>query len=287
MIDGQGVNVGIPLSGIPPADVPPGIPPGWDVPTSWSTITTCRWYINSLGTSQVTIGDASDAAGYFINYTNAPRSAQANYVVTNQDLGDVSLPVQMTNFTAQATSREGVTLSWATESETNSAGFHIWRGESENAINTRVTSALIPSHGNSSSRNDYTFTDRNAHGKTFWYKIEEVSLTGQSQFLGPINVEAALPLPEQFSVSRNYPNPFNPETTVHYELPEDGVVSVRVFDLMGREVKMLADGYMTAGRYDAKWDGTNHFGNAVSSGMYFVRVQAGEFSAVRKMTLMR
>jgi hypothetical protein len=266
---------------------PPGNPDGWDVTYSWQRIATFRWTINSLTSTQVTINDASDAAGYFDNWTNAPKGGMTGFVVTNQDLGDVSLPVQMTNLSAQATSREGVILNWTTESETNSAGFHVWRGESENAINLRVTSVLIPNHGNSSSRNEYTFTDRDAHGETFWYKIEEVSLDGQSQFIGPITVEAAMPLPEQFSVSRNYPNPFNPETTIHYELPEDASVSVRVFDLMGREVKTLTDVQMSAGRYDAKWDGTNQFGNAVSSGMYFIRVQAGEFSAVRKMTLMR
>jgi hypothetical protein len=264
-----------------------GNPPGWAVTTSWQRVGTFRWTINSLSTVNMYISDDTDEAAYYDNYTNAPPGGLTDWVVSNQDLGDVSLPVQMTGFTAQASSREGVTLNWATESEMNSAGFHIWRGESENAISLRVTSALIPSHGNSSSRNEYAFTDRNAHGKTFWYKIEEVSVSGQSQFIGPIAVEAAMPLPEQFSVSRNYPNPFNPETTIHYELPEDVSVSVRVFDLMGREVKTLADGYVSAGRYDAKWDGTNQFGNAVSSGMYFVRVQAGEFSVVRKMTLMR
>jgi hypothetical protein len=265
-----------------------GDPPGWNVTDSWQRVVTMRWKIASLTPPvTITIDDGTDAGGYFVSLNNNPPAGVVEWAVSNQDLGDVSLPVQMTGFTAQATSREGVTLNWITESETNSAGFHIWRGESENAISLRVTSALIPSHGNSSSRNEYTFTDRDAHGKTFWYKIEEVSHDGQSQFLGPIAVEAAMPLPEQFSVSRNYPNPFNPETTVHYELPEDASVSVRVFDLMGREVKTLTDGHVSAGRYDAKWDGTNQFGNAVSSGMYFIRVQAGEFSAVRKMTLMR
>jgi hypothetical protein len=270
----------------------PGDPPGWDVTTSWKTLVTLRWTINTLGTVDVGISDITDAAAYFNTLTNAYEppavsDGATNWVVSNEDLVDVSLPVQMTNLSARATSREGVTLSWSTESETNSAGFHVRRGESENAIDRRITAALIPSHGTSSSRNEYSYTDRNAHGRTYWYRIEEVSLDGESLFIGPISVEAAEPLPEQFSVSRNYPNPFNPETTLHYELPEDADVSVRVFDLMGREVKTLVDGRMTAGRYDARWDGTNPLGNAVSSGIYFVRVQAGDYSGVRKVTLMR
>jgi len=94
-------------------------------------------------------------------------------------------------------------------------------------------------------------------------------------------------LPVEFSLGRNYPNPFNPNTHLAYSLPEGGPVSLKVFDLLGREVRTLVNETMTAGIYDAVWDGRDDNGLAVTTGIYMVRMKAGEFNTTQKVVLMK
>lgn len=88
--------------------------------------------------------------------------------------------------------------------------------------------------------------------------------------------------PEEFSLSQNYPNPFNPSTTINYQIPEDGMVTIKLYDILGKEIKTLAQGYKTRGRYSINFDASD-----LSSGIYIYRIQAGEYTASRKMTLIK
>jgi hypothetical protein len=224
----------------------------------------------------ITIDDGTDAAAYFNNHENVPYLSSppfaTDFNVSNQDLGDVSLPVQMAEMKATASPKKGIVLTWATESEVNSAGFHVWRNEREGGGYARISTALIPSHGNSSMRNEYSFTDANVKGGlTYWYKIEEVSTDGASRFNGPISVLGMDRIPDKFALSQNYPNPFNPETTFSYDLPEDSRVGIRIYSLLGAEMKTLENGQKSAGHYTLTWDGKDNLGRTVSSGIYFIR----------------
>ncbi|MBN2202459.1 T9SS type A sorting domain-containing protein [bacterium] len=89
-------------------------------------------------------------------------------------------------------------------------------------------------------------------------------------------------LPLSFRLDQNHPNPFNPSTFIGFRLPVSGQVSVKVYDMMGREVAVLADRHLPAGSHRFQWDASG-FG----SGVYFCRIQAGDFTAVRKMVLMK
>jgi hypothetical protein len=91
--------------------------------------------------------------------------------------------------------------------------------------------------------------------------------------------------PVQFSLSQNHPNPFNPETEISYSLPQDCRVKLIIFNLMGQKVRDLVDEYQTAGHKTVHWDGKDHAGNEVASGIYFYRLQAGNHDKVRKMIL--
>ncbi|MCK6621004.1 MAG: T9SS type A sorting domain-containing protein [Calditrichaceae bacterium] len=93
--------------------------------------------------------------------------------------------------------------------------------------------------------------------------------------------------PEEFALSQNYPNPFNPATTITLSLPQDSRVSLEVYDITGRKVRTLADQPLPAGVHKIAWDGRNEGGEAVSSGVYIYRVQAGAFVESRKMVLLR
>ncbi len=94
-------------------------------------------------------------------------------------------------------------------------------------------------------------------------------------------------LPTKFAVSQNYPNPFNPSTEISFDLPKSSVVTVVIFDILGREVRRLVDRSMPAGRYRVSWNGMDNGGSRVASGIYIYAIQAGDFSEARKMMLIR
>ena len=83
------------------------------------------------------------------------------------------------------------------------------------------------------------------------------------------------------------PNPFNPATVIGYQLPEAGRVRLAIYTLLGQEVRVLVDEQMEAGSFTATWDGTDELSRRVASGIYLYRIQAGDFSASRRMLLLK
>ncbi|MCH7519980.1 MAG: T9SS type A sorting domain-containing protein, partial [Candidatus Dadabacteria bacterium] len=103
--------------------------------------------------------------------------------------------------------------------------------------------------------------------------------------ISPVGVndrEGLSSVPELYSLSQNYPNPFNPVTTIRFALPEAGNVLLVIYNLRGEEVVRLANGARPAGYHEVIWNATNF-----ASGMYFYRLQAGEFTEIRKMILLK
>jgi hypothetical protein len=94
-------------------------------------------------------------------------------------------------------------------------------------------------------------------------------------------------VPNNYSLSQNYPNPFNPTTTVKFNIAKTTNVSIKIYDITGRLVYNLVDQKMNAGKYDVKWTSINNNGQFVSSGVYFYRIEAGDFTDVKKMVLVK
>ena len=94
-------------------------------------------------------------------------------------------------------------------------------------------------------------------------------------------------LPREFSVAQNFPNPFNPETEISYELPKDAYVTLAVYNLLGQKVKTLVDERQRAARHNIRWGGRDHNGKEVSSGVYFYKIQAEDVKVAKKMVLIR
>jgi len=94
-------------------------------------------------------------------------------------------------------------------------------------------------------------------------------------------------LSKTFQLYQNYPNPFNPSTTIRYSVPAASRVELKIYNTLGQLVTELVDAYQTTGEYSAVWDGKDSNGNLLASGIYFYRIQMGEFSAVRKMTYLK
>ena len=93
-------------------------------------------------------------------------------------------------------------------------------------------------------------------------------------------------IPEQFILYPNYPNPFNPVTTIRYDLPDDAHVTLTIHDLMGREIVTLVDGPRTAGSRSTQWNARDEQGRAVSAGLYLYTIRAGQYSQTNKMVLL-
>jgi hypothetical protein len=93
--------------------------------------------------------------------------------------------------------------------------------------------------------------------------------------------------PSSFKLYSNYPNPFNPVTTLRYDLPEDGLVNITIYDMMGRVVKTLVNSSQIAGYKSIQWNATNDRNELVSAGLYLYTIQAGEFRQTRKMVLLK
>ena len=99
--------------------------------------------------------------------------------------------------------------------------------------------------------------------------------------------EQAADIPADYNLFQNYPNPFNPSTTIRYSIVEPGNVSIKIYDILGREIKTLVNQVKIAGTYSSTWNGDNNFGNKVSSGIYLYRMEAGLFIETRKMIFLK
>ena len=99
---------------------------------------------------------------------------------------------------------------------------------------------------------------------------------------GKLSNESIANIPAEFALGQNYPNPFNPSTTINYDLPSSNFVTLKIYDLVGKEVATLVNEKLDAGRYSATFNGSN-----LASGMYFYKISAGEFTFVRKMVLIK
>ncbi len=126
--------------------------------------------------------------------------------------------------------------------------------------------------------------DRNDANVTIYYRIygkdQAVISSGSHQ----MKIKA---IPDEYALHHNYPNPFNPSTTILYDVPQEGYVSLIVYDLMGREITKLMNGRMDAGYYSMQWNGRNSFGSMVSAGVYFYQIQVNGFVQTKKMLLLK
>ncbi len=103
-----------------------------------------------------------------------------------------------------------------------------------------------------------------------------------------VSVETEDPIiPEEFSVHQNFPNPFNPATEIRFALPKDSHVMITIYNTLGQQIGTLIDMQYLAGFHSVHWDGKDRNGSPVSSGVYLYQIQAGEFSQVKKMSLIR
>jgi len=128
---------------------------------------------------------------------------------------------------------------------------------------------------------EYNFIDSEINSTgTSSYRLKQIDNDGSYEFSKTIEVNFGSPI--NFELSQNYPNPFNPSTTISFNLHKSGVVTLRVYNLMGEEIKTLVEGYREAGIYTVKFNAEGH-----PSGMYLYRLSTNDFTETKKMLFMK
>ena len=190
---------------------------------------------------------------------------------------DIDTPVELTSFTSNIINNE-VQLRWSTATEKNNKGFSIERKSNGNweAI------GFVSGKGTTTEVSNYTFTDK-VNGSKYSYRLKQVDFDGTFEYSPVINVD--LTGPKVYLLSQNYPNPFNPSTIIKFGLATDSKVSVKIFDILGREVATLLNGSLEAGSHEVQFNAKN-----ITSGVYFYKIEANgvdgsKFSATKKMML--
>jgi N-acetylneuraminic acid mutarotase len=208
----------------------------------------------------------------FPDEVRATTTAFSEFILASDDN---QLPVELTEFGFRKVD-SGIELHWRTATELNNSGFEVERKSHGADWNTL---GFVRGRGTTTEAQSYSFLDRTASGKV-QYRLKQVDFDGQFEYSNVIEVDAGAP--KQFALEQNYPNPFNPTTTISYQLPVASQVSLKVYDVLGREVMTLVNGKQEAGVYNLSLNGAT-----LSSGIYFYRLQSGNFVSTKKMMLVK
>ncbi|NUM72350.1 MAG: T9SS type A sorting domain-containing protein [Ignavibacteriaceae bacterium] len=192
-----------------------------------------------------------------------------------------TLPVELTSFTAKMTGTN-VKLNWATASEIDNFGFEIERTlVTEGQDNTFSKIGFVEGNGTVYTPKEYTWIDNtvNRPGR-YQYRLKQIDTDGDFEYSDA--VEVVFEAPKSFELSQNYPNPFNPSTRISFTVPADSRVKISVFNGVGELIKVLEDGIREAGYHSVVFDAAS-----LPSGMYYYRLEAGDFVQSRKMLLIK
>jgi len=196
--------------------------------------------------------------------------------------GQNALPVELNSFSASVANGSTVNLSWETATEVNNYGFDVERS-SGNSDWQKI--GFVAGSGNSNSPKEYSFADNPSGGTSFSYRLKQIDVGGSFQYYDPVTVN--LSLSSKPKLLQNSPNPFNPSTTIKFYTPTTSDVTIKIYDMLGREVTTLINQQTTAGYHIIYWNGKDSRGENVASGVYLYRLTAGGFSETKKMNLLK
>jgi hypothetical protein len=209
----------------------------------------------------------------------------------------IPLAVTLASFTAVYQNGNSI-LHWQTATETNNAGWNVYRSETElQEEGLQVNPELIPGYGTVTEPKNYIFEDTQVElAKTYRYWLESVDYSGSSQTYGPIELQ----IPEQggdtpppidivYGLHNAYPNPFNPETTISFIMKEPGPAEVNIYNIKGQKVVNLYDNFVNKvdEPISLHWDGKDARGRDTGSGIYFYQFKTTGRTQIKKMVLVK
>jgi hypothetical protein len=206
-----------------------------------------------------------------------PMTAPLGYFST---IADAIIPVELINqriFVHGTT----VTINWQTVTETNNLGFEIQSqliDEDKTFTDWKII-GMVKGKGTEAQVSSYEFRDDVLISGTYNYRIKQIDFNGNFTYYNLNRIEI---IPFEFSLSQNYPNPFNPTTTISFQIPNEEFVSLKVFDMLGNEVKTLINEVMNPGIHNLQFDASS-----LTSGIYFYTLKAKEKITSKKMVLVK
>jgi Secretion system C-terminal sorting domain len=203
------------------------------------------------------------------------------------------LPVELTRFSA-INLKNSIALNWATATEVNNYGFEIQRTLNPSPGKGGTPGGwekigFVKGNGNSNSPKEYSFVDNKTPGVSenpgglsskLEYRLKQIDNDGQFKYSKV--VEVLFNVPAEFSLKQNYPNPFNPTTSIRYSIPRAEHVTLKIYDVLGKEAASLVDENKEAGSYNITFNASG-----LASGIYYYRITAGEFTEVKKLMLLK
>jgi hypothetical protein len=194
---------------------------------------------------------------------------------------DVVVPVELTAFTTENMNGE-VIIKWQTATETNNSGFAVERSQ-ESIVSSQKNwenITFVEGNGTTTEVTEYTYRDKIEKPGIYYYRLKQIDFDGTTTFSSEIKVDVNGPV--EFALMQNYPNPFNPSTTISLNLSKSGVVTLKVYNLIGEEIKTLVEGYWEAGIYTVNFNAEE-----LASGMYLYRLSTNGITVTKKMLFMK
>ncbi|MDD3966954.1 MAG: T9SS type A sorting domain-containing protein [Candidatus Neomarinimicrobiota bacterium] len=240
-------------------------------------------YTELSNLTQITFNEAGTEINFVLSGSTVTESISDIVKIEFAELqeGDVALPVELMRFTATRQAGQ-VILYWETGSETENLGFYVER--KQNNESAWETLGFVQGKGSTTALSAYRFTDKNSPDPAASrYRLKQTDYSGSFEYSPEITVaDENLISSNTFRLLPNYPNPFNPVTTISYELTEKNLTTLSVYDLQGREITRLVNDTQNAGLYQVSFDGS-----AISSGVYICRLVSGADTQIIKMLLLR
>jgi type IX secretion system substrate protein len=192
---------------------------------------------------------------------------------------DIPLPVEISIFNSSIVGN-CIKLFWQTENEINNFGFEIFRSENSNKDFNWDNIGFVSGNGNSNYPIEYSFIDDQASSGIYYYRLKQIDNDGKFEFskIIEVNFETII----NFELAQNYPNPFNPTTSIKYQIPNDGNVSLKIYDDLGAEVRTLVNTTQVKGKYEVNFDASQ-----LASGVYIYRIEINDFVSSKKMILLK
>jgi hypothetical protein len=188
----------------------------------------------------------------------------------------VTIPVELASFTAMCLKDKAV-LNWSTATETNNRGFEI---ERKSSSSDWEKIGFVSGNGTTAKEHSYAFEDVDLPAGNLRYRLKQIDMDGAYTYSKETELNSGAI--NAFTLEQNYPNPFNPSTTIGYSVPAASKVNLKVYDMLGREVAVLVNETMPAGGYEVKFNASG-----LSSGVYFYKLRAGNFTITKKLNLIK
>jgi pectinesterase len=228
----------------------------------------------------------TEAATYTLSTMFAKNSSNStnityDWMPTNQPVDNITitlLPVELTSFAATA-SKSSATLAWQTATEKNNYGFNVERRTLGSGAWT--TLGFVKGNGTTNNAHTYGYTDARIATGTYVYRIKQIDNDGS--FTYSSEAQVAVGEASRIMTLANYPNPFNPTTTIEFTVPNDGKAMVKIYNILGQEVVTAFSGDVKAGQYNhATFDGKK-----LASGIYFYTIESNSQRMVKKMMMLK